>query len=412
MYTLASRYELTLMKVISASAIFFLAFTTLLTAQEESYETDLQFDSASLHIENLGYAKNMEGSNFAVRTPRTLFGDLLTLTLDLESGKSLFRLGGVGVKTFNEPYLKWGDYHGGNHFDSSAGRGPNEQTEYDRDVPLLQPFIQYRYRGKYNDFIFGNLEKDHPFHELIKYDVYEFLRPAETGFQLLFDKSDRFYEEFYINWELANKEDQKENFHVGSITTYKFHASSISAQAFYLHRGGGEYPQTPMVSENINVAAPIQLGTFLPGSFFRRFAIESTPMYTLDEPDRDDKGTWRNGKGAMHSLILEANHHTWKLGYWKGTDIYAEEGIPFSRSEQFLYLDYLMNFSLDRNVDLVIRFHGGAFGEDFSDSFNDQKLYVKWRGNLVFYKKNEEKQENIDTVNDFKGLTEGQKEFE
>ncbi len=372
-------------------------FTVFLMALLPLSAADVQ--SALLNVQNTGYVKNMEGSDFSTRTPRTLFGNVLLGTIDFAQQQNTLQLGAIGIIPFNEPYLIWGDYHGGKRFDESKGRSATEKTEYDRPVQLIQPFVSYRFEGKHNDFVFGSFRSEHPWHELIKYDVYEFLRPAETGFQLLYNKHPELYQELYINWELTNQPDQKENFHVGSISSWKPGASSVSAQIFYLHRGGGEYPQEPIVSENISAALPVQLGMALPFSFVTRIAVESVPLYTLDEPDREDKSTWNNGKGVLNSLVLENRHHTIKTGYWTGEKVYAEEGLPFSKASRFAYIDYELKTKLGETTELLIRFSGGAFGDSLSKSFVDQKMILRWRGNLtLFQQKNAVTTQKLDNT--------------
>ena len=315
---------------------------------------------------------NLEGSNYKVRNARTFFGEILEAKLSYKLGENARIKGGlVFILPFgeNDFDLRWGDYY----------RDFREGDHSKKKVNLVQPYIQLRYDYQNFGFIFGDLETPHDFHKLIEYDVYEFLRPTEKGVQILYDNH-LISQDLFINWREKNTPDKHERFNIGSISKLKWKEGSLALQVLYVHRGGVEFPQDPVVFENISAALVFDHSTPFKWSFIDRVGIELVSLYTNDLPVGDGSRSRVDGFGALGSLYVTSGNWLLKSGYWMGTDnVLAEEGIPFSREERFVYSELIFNKELKYNISARVLLTGGLFGRNLKDAFFDQKLVISWR---------------------------------
>lgn len=319
---------------------------------------------------------NLEGTRYDVRNARTFFGDVVDLKLRYRIGEHAgIRAGVVAILPFAEDQfdLRWGDYY----------RDFKPGDHSDRTVNLLQPFLQLSYGDDDFRLVFGDLETPHDHHPLIEYDVYEFLRPAEKGLQVIYD-SPSFQQDLYINWREKNIPDNHERFNIGSISRLKWEDGSLGLQILYVHRGGVEFAQDPVVFENISAAVVLDHSLPLDTSYLDRAGIEIVPLYTSDlAPVTESQQSRVDGFGALGSLYLTSGAWRLKAGYWAGSDkVYAEEGLPFARQERFAYAELLLNKKLRYDISVELRLTGGVFGKDLDASFFDQKLVVAWRGDF------------------------------
>lgn len=313
---------------------------------------------------------NLEGSNLKFRNTRTFFGDIVEARLSYKLGDNAkIRAGVTGILPFSEFDLRWGDYYR----DFQAGDHSNKR------VDLVQPYLQLRYDYQNFGFIFGDLETPHDFHKLLVYDVYEFLRPTEKGLQILYENA-YMYQDLFINWREKNTPGNHERFNIGSISKLKWQNGSLAFQALYVHRGGHEFPQKPIVFENISAALVFDHSIPVKKFFIDRIGIELASLYTNDLPPGDDSTVRVDGFGALGSFYLTSGDWRLKSGYWRGTDdVLAEEGIPFSQKERFVYSELTFNKRLKNDVNLQFLITVGKFGRDLKEIFFDQKLVVSWR---------------------------------
>lgn len=327
----------------------------------------------SLEIGQKFFFYNLEGSTYSVRNARTLFGDVVDAKLRYRIGRSAnIRAGAVAILPFAEDNfdLRWGDYYR----DYQPGDHSNLK------VNLLQPFLQLSVDYENFRFNFGDLETPHDYHLLVEYDVYEFLRPAEKGLQIFF-KSENFYQDLYVNWREKNTPGNHERFNLGSISKLSWAGGSLALQLLYVHRGGVEYSQDPVVFENIAAALVLDHSYPVDNAIIDRAGIEIVPLFTNDlAPVPGSQQSRTNGFGALGSIYVTSGHWRLNAGYWAGSDkVYAEEGLPFSRQERFVYTQLLFGKKLKYNIEVQIKLAAGVFGKDLDSGFIDQKLVVTWR---------------------------------
>ncbi len=315
---------------------------------------------------------NLEGSDYAVRTSRTLFGDIVDARLRYRIGDNAsVRAGVVAILPMSEDDfdLRWGDYY--------RDFRPGDHSLM--RVHLIQPYLQLRYEREHFALVLGDLDTPHAYHVLLVYDVYEFLRPTEKGLQILY-RNHLVSEDLFINWRELNAPGRHERFDLGSTTTLAWPGGSASMQVLYAHRGGVEFPQDPVEFENISAAAAVSQSIRIERGPIDRIGVEIVPLYTVDLPPTAPAGARTKGLGALRSGYADRGEWRFKGGYWTGSDrVYAEEGFPFSKTGRFAYGQVSVRKKLSHNLRAELVLTAGVSEHTWKGTFFDQKIIVAWR---------------------------------
>jgi hypothetical protein len=149
---------------------------------------------------------------------------------------------------------------------------------------------------------------------VIRLDVYEFLRPTEKGFQVLYDNH-ALSQDLFLNWRERNTPDKHERFNLGSMSELKWNSGSAALQFLYVHRGGTEYPQEPIVFENLSAAVVLDQSIVFEQSAIRRAGIELVPLFTSDVPPDTPPAKRANGHGLKDTFFDQKIVVTWRQAF-------------------------------------------------------------------------------------------------
>ncbi len=205
---------------------------------------------------------------------------------------------------------------------------------YGGDRELL-PYFSISFTPKpWFTFVFGNIKRFHGLHRSIFFDTFYYDRPAERGFQLLFNGK-RTRGDIWINWQREMRVLVQEKFDVGAVFSYDLDPLSFDFQYHYIHYGGeylehhaGPRDETALMGR-LNFATPqTSIGRLkLSLAFFRTYYI----------PDR-----WLNeilkGKGWEARLSWENRIINTSISYWKGEGFYHEDGDPLYQGKELLVI--------------------------------------------------------------------------
>ncbi len=184
-------------------------------------------------------------------------------------------------------------------------------------------------------FRFGNLRKFHGLHRALYFDTLHYERPAERGFQIIYDGR-HIKGEAWINWQREMRKLVQEKFDVGA----KLHAEGgwlfADLHYHYVHFGG-EYlehhvgPQDDMAfmgRGGLKFSTPLGTGK-ISAAYFRSYFI----------PDR-----WEplrlNGRGTEAAFSLSGRYGEFFVSRWWGKDFYHQDGDPLYQGQALTWLGY------------------------------------------------------------------------
>lgn len=183
-------------------------------------------------------------------------------------------------------------------------------------------------------FVFGNLKRFHGLHRAIFFDTFYYDRPAERGFQLLFN-SKRLKGDVWINWQREMRVLVQEKFDVGAVFRYKIAPLSLDLQYHYIHYGG-EYLEHH-VGPRDETAIMAKLNFLTPETSLGKLEFSIAMFRSYYIPDRWLSEIFK-GKGWEAKLFWKNRIINTFLSYWKGDGFYHEDGDPLYQGKELLVI--------------------------------------------------------------------------
>lgn len=185
----------------------------------------------------------------------------------------------------------------------------------------------------------------------------------------------------WISWYGLNTPEQREHFAFGDVSILRFKSVFIPVMALADHHGGQLYdPSDDPVRENYNGAAGIGCNfsyvTFLRGISGRIMMFGS--LYR----NREDKGGFSQGWGALNDLTLIFRFVDIGLQWYKGENFISQLGNPVYKTNHPMYC---LQFSKKLDVNKFVALDAGLRFENFeTDGFREYLKNPQYRWWISF----------------------------
>ncbi|MFQ5481298.1 MAG: hypothetical protein ACE5ER_00965, partial [Nitrospinaceae bacterium] len=108
----------------------------------------------------------------------------------------------------------------------------------DDRIAEADPVISLNYRLTPDWLITaGTIDRDHPLHDAIFWELLRFTDPIEQGFQIKGD-SKFLRQDLWLNWEQRETATRREKFSIGNFTELKWKGFHLDGQVYWVHLGG------------------------------------------------------------------------------------------------------------------------------------------------------------------------------
>ncbi len=209
------------------------------------------------------------------------------------------------------------------------GRDFGDDNALDDAEPLVR-LIYEPTDGLY--FIGGTIYPTHAMHEALLNDIQKLRDNIEEGLQFRAD-TDRWKQDFWLNWQRQEEPDRREEFEVGNVTQFRCGRFRFDAQGLW-HHSGGQRNTVPGTQNNITALGGASFG--IPIGEDHEVRVGAHALYNRDDSDdRDDTGSGAEAS-LIGSFLLRENVtlHPF-LTHYSGEDLVSRRGEPLYRLDRY-----------------------------------------------------------------------------